>query len=86
MSFFDELTTPGFQMVHSWDLEHLLGYLGSWSSTQRYRKQTGEDPLPLIAEGLEAAWGDPDKTRDVIWPLHLRVGGVFSSGGSKRSS
>ncbi len=34
---FDELTPPGFQMTQSWDLAHLMGYLDSWSATQRYR-------------------------------------------------
>jgi SAM-dependent methyltransferase len=71
---FDEIAAPPFQMVHSWDRDHLLGYLGSWSSTQRYRKRTGEDPLDLIKEQLESAWGEPDRLRDVMWPLLLRVG------------
>src|SRR5262249_53054290 len=71
---FDELEAPEFRMVHTWDFERLVGYLGSWSSTQRYRKQRGEDPLELIEDALRAAWGDPAQTRDVIWPLHLRVG------------
>jgi ubiquinone/menaquinone biosynthesis C-methylase UbiE len=77
---FEELATPEFQMVHSWNLEHLMGYFGSWSSTQRYRKQTGDDPIALIADGLKAAWGDPERTRDVVWPLNLRVGRVFPDG------
>jgi ubiquinone/menaquinone biosynthesis C-methylase UbiE len=76
---FDELKTPEFRMVHSWDLEHLLGYLGSWSATQRYRKQNGDDPVALIAGALKAAWGDPAQSRDVIWPLHVRVGRVPSN-------
>ena len=71
---FEELTAPEFQMVHSWNLEHLMGYFASWSSTQRYRKQTGADPLVLIADDLKAAWGDPERTRDVVWPVSLRVG------------
>ena len=25
---FDELAAPEFEMVHSWNLEHLMGYLG----------------------------------------------------------
>ena len=73
---FDELAPPQFEMVHSWDLEHVLGYFGSWSSTQRYRKQVGEDPLLLIADDLKAAWGDPERVRDVVWPLNVRVGRV----------
>ena len=73
---FEEFAPPRFQMVLSWDLEHLLGYLGSWSSVQRYRGRTGFDPLTLIQAELEAAWGDPGQTRDVTWPLHLRVGRI----------
>jgi ubiquinone/menaquinone biosynthesis C-methylase UbiE len=73
---FEELVTPEFRMVHSWDLERLVGYLGSWSSSQRYRKQNGTDPVAFIADDLKAAWGDPDGPRDVIWPLHVRVGRV----------
>jgi len=73
---FEEVDSPPFEMVHSWDLDHLLGYLGSWSSVQRYRTRTGHDPLELIRAELEAAWGGPGQTRDVKWPLHVRVGRV----------
>jgi ubiquinone/menaquinone biosynthesis C-methylase UbiE len=73
---FEELAPPPFEMVHSWDLEHVMGYFGSWSSTQRYRKQVGKDPLALIADDLKAAWGDPEQTREVVWPLNLRVGRI----------
>ena len=73
---FDEITPPPFQMVHRWDLSQVLGYLGSWSATQRYQKRTGADPLELIRGELTSAWGDPGAPRDVTWPLHLRVGRV----------
>ena len=38
---FVEIAPPTFQMVHSWDMSHVLGYLSSWSATQRYQKRTG---------------------------------------------
>jgi SAM-dependent methyltransferase len=71
---FEELANPPFEMKHSWDLSRVRGYVSSWSSTQRYRARTGQDPLALIDDQLAAAWGDPAKARDVIWPLHVRVG------------
>ncbi len=74
---FDEMAPPPFQMVHRWDMNQVLGYLDSWSATQRYQKRTGADPLDLIRGELASAWGDPEKARDVTWPLHLRVGRVF---------
>jgi hypothetical protein len=63
-------------MVHSWDLDHLLGYLGTWSASQRYRRRTGEDPLDLVRDELVAAWSDSGQEREVTWPFHLRVGTV----------
>ncbi len=60
-------------MVHTWRLSDLAGYLGTWSATQRYRDELGRDPLATIADELQQAWGT-DGARQVIWPLHLRVG------------
>jgi SAM-dependent methyltransferase len=73
---FDELKPPSFQMTHDWDLAHLLGYVDSWSATQRYRAQTGKDPRDLVRSELEAAWGEPNKSRTVTWPLRVRAATV----------
>jgi SAM-dependent methyltransferase len=52
---FEELHPPDvFRMPYRWTLEDLLGYLGTWSSVQRYREARGEDPIPLIAAELAA--------------------------------
>jgi hypothetical protein len=48
-----------------------------------YQLHTVTDPLDLIRGGLATAWGDPDKTREVTWPLHLRVGRVFPATANK---
>ena len=73
---FAVVTPPPFQMTHSWDLDHLLGYLDSWSASQCYRIRTGRDPLEPIKGDLNAAWGDPREKRTATWPLHVRVGRV----------
>jgi hypothetical protein len=56
------------------DLPRLLGYLGTWSSAQRYQTQVGSNPLDLIRTDMGSAWDDPDQVREVVWALHLRVG------------
>jgi SAM-dependent methyltransferase len=71
---FHEIDPPKFKMTAYWNLEHLVGYLRSWSSTQRFISAKGSDPLKHIADELPGAWGDPQRTRKVIWPLILRVG------------
>lgn len=71
---FREIDSPNFEMSAQWNLEHLIGYLRSWSSTQRFIAAKGDDPLDEISKELSAAWGDPNRTRRVIWPLTLRIG------------
>ena len=72
---FPELTSPaGLTMEKRWSLDDLLGYLGTWSSTQGYVRARGEDPLPALRERLLRAWGEPGAARAVRWPLHVRAG------------
>jgi SAM-dependent methyltransferase len=71
---FSEIQTPPFEIIAQWNLEHLLGYLRSWSATQRFIAANDRDPLEAIADDLRAAWGDPGQIQKVVWPLILRVG------------
>ncbi|HEY2627043.1 MAG TPA: class I SAM-dependent methyltransferase [Candidatus Udaeobacter sp.] len=71
---FPEQETPAFEMKVDWTLDHLLGYLRSWSATQRFIAANRRDPLEEVAAELGAAWGDTKQPRRVIWPLTLRVG------------
>jgi hypothetical protein len=71
---FQEIDSPKFEMTASWNLDHLVGYLRTWSSTQRFIAAKGSDPLKQIMDDLGAAWGTPEQTRNVVWPLTLRVG------------
>lgn len=71
---FPEIRTPSFEMSGQWSMEHLLGYLRSWSSTQRFIAANNRYPLEEIAGELHAVWGDPTQSRRVVWPLILRVG------------
>jgi SAM-dependent methyltransferase len=70
---FHEIDPAKFEMTASWDLEHLVGYLRTWSSTQRFIAAKDSDPLQQITDDLSNAWGDPQQIRKVVWPLTLRV-------------
>jgi hypothetical protein len=61
-------------MTARWNLDHLIGYLGTWSATQRFISARGSDPLNETTDELRIAWGDPQQMRKVIWPLILRIG------------
>lgn len=71
---FTRIVAPAFAMQLQWPLAQLLGYLGSWSATARYRKANGSDPLPALERALLPLWGDPAHSRTVSWPLALLVG------------
>jgi SAM-dependent methyltransferase len=71
---FHELDPPEFEMTAQWNLDHLVGYLGTWSSTKRFIAERDGDPLEQISDELRTGWGDPQRTRKVRWPLTLRVG------------
>jgi len=71
---FQEIDPPKFEMIAQWNLDHLLGYLRTWSSTQRFIAARGTDPLQEISHQLRNAWGPAEQIRKVIWPMILRVG------------
>lgn len=70
------LAAPSFAMRHDWTLAQLFAYLGTWSAVQRYRSSVGIDPREAIRLALEKAWGDPDATQDIVWPLIVKAGRV----------
>jgi SAM-dependent methyltransferase len=71
---FHEIGAPEFEMTAHWNLDHLLGYLRTWSSTQRYIAAKRGDPLEQIIDDLRGTWSNPGQTRSVTWPLILRIG------------
>ncbi|MFZ2447048.1 MAG: class I SAM-dependent methyltransferase [Syntrophobacteraceae bacterium] len=71
---FPEFPAPAFEMEASWGLAHLIGYLGTWSSVNRFREARGLDPITLVHEEISRAWGEPEAARRVVWPIHMRIG------------
>jgi SAM-dependent methyltransferase len=69
---FAETPAPELAIEDNYSLEQMVGYLTSWSSTQRYIKERGENPLALIADDLSNAWGTA-ATRPIRWPLFFKV-------------
>jgi SAM-dependent methyltransferase len=69
-----ELSAPAFAMEARMSLEALVGYIGTWSATQRYVQATGHDPLPGLMRELARHWREPQVPRMVRWPLSLRIG------------
>jgi len=71
---FAEVEPPAFEMETQWPLAALLGYVGTWSATTRFRAARGFDPVPRLAEDLASSWGSREKPRRIRWPLAVRAG------------
>ncbi len=68
---FEEIQTPDLEMEFSWDFEHLMGYLKTWSAVKHFQNKNAYDPVDVISEDLRTAFGE---RRLVIFPLFLRLG------------
>jgi SAM-dependent methyltransferase len=71
---FERIPVANMQMRCRWSLPRIKGYLDSWSATQSYRDQTGQDPFDTIHDALSAAWRKPGQRRSVVWDLTILVG------------
>jgi len=69
---FEEIHPPPFSIKVQWTLNQLSGYLSSWSATQKYIREKGQDPVSPFIKRLTKYWTKPDMT--VTFPLFARVG------------
>lgn len=73
---FAEIAMPSFDLRVIWTLGQLGEYLRSWSAVRRYRQDHGQDPVDPLLDRIRHHWGDPDRPREVTWPLSFRVGRI----------
>jgi hypothetical protein len=73
---FPEIAMPSFDLRVIWTLGQLGEYLRSWSAVSLFRQDRGWDPVAPLLYRLQHHWGDPDRPREVTWPLSFRVGRI----------
>jgi len=71
---FTEIEAPPLIMQENWSMAQFLGYVGTWSATQRFREAVGHDPLDGLRRDLARHWGDLSSSRPIRWPISLRIG------------
>ncbi|MBN2367002.1 MAG: class I SAM-dependent methyltransferase [Calditrichaeota bacterium] len=69
----EAISVPDFYMEANWNLQQMLEFIQSWSGTQLYIKNRGQNPTDLILDGLKAIWGDNQKVHSLRWPLYLKI-------------
>lgn len=70
---FQEISAPEFVMTANWGVNHLMGYLATWSAVKEYRLQTANDPLKDVEAELQEVWGQ-ENLKSISWPLVIRAG------------
>jgi hypothetical protein len=69
---FEEINAPKFTLSVRWSLDHLTGYLSSWSATQQFIRANQRDPVAALRKELEKKW-PPGETKSARFPLFLRL-------------
>jgi hypothetical protein len=72
---FKELQAPKFVNRLQWTLDHLIGYINTWSAVKRFIKQNGYNPVDKLQPELAANWGS-DETKEVSFSVLLRIGQI----------
>ena len=65
------IDAPPFDMSIDWSVDDMLGYLRTWSACKRFETLHGDDPVAVIEQRLQRAWGQSE--RKVVWPLIVRA-------------
>jgi SAM-dependent methyltransferase len=77
---FEPVEAPALALEHRWNVEQLLGYVGTWSAVQSLKKAGRGAELERFGEAIRSAWGDPALEQRVRWPLSVRLGRVSPLG------
>lgn len=72
---FDEIQSPKFAITKHWTLEHLIGYLNTWSAVKHFIKQKNFNPIDKLQKDIEQLW-ENKQIKQVQFPLLLRVGRI----------
>ena len=64
-----------FSMTQNWTVDRLIGYLKTWSSTQKLIANRGISDLTTLITAISQNWS-PEQNMTIHWPLHLRVGKI----------
>ena len=67
-----EVAAPVMAMTAHWTRDELLGYIGTWSATQRLTAAVGPAPYSELCEAVMTRWPEGER-RDVTWPLAIRL-------------
>ena len=72
---FDEITTPQFANRQHWTIDHLAGYLRTWSAVKHFIRENEYDPVDTLMAELAPHW-QAATLKEVCFPILLRIGTI----------
>jgi SAM-dependent methyltransferase len=70
---FEDIPFPDMASAYVWTVDHLLGYLGTWSAVQHYMRQNGRHPIDEAWVGaFKAVWPE-GQHKTVQFPVFARI-------------
>lgn len=72
---FETIPSPEFQIKVNWTIDHLAGYLTSWSATQKYIEVHSVNPVPDLIEKIKDFWKSGEN-KQAFFPLFLKLGRI----------
>lgn len=72
---FETITTPKFYIRVEWTFDQFIGYLSTWSATQKYIQTNQINPVISFSEKLIEHW-TPDEKKEVSFPVFLKLGTI----------
>lgn len=74
---FQLIKAPEFSIQLHWSMNDFLGYLSTWSATQKYIKETGNDPVEEYSTEFKKRW-PANEIKQVTFPLFFKLGKINS--------
>jgi SAM-dependent methyltransferase len=69
---FDKIISKKFELMVHWSLPQFIGYLQSWSASQKFIKANSFDPTVELVQQLSQYW-EQDQIKSVSFPIFLKV-------------
>ena len=73
---YELLPVKRFESILEWKREDLVGYISSWSAIQKFIKENGHSPVPIIEEKIKKLWTEGE-VKMVTFPIYLKLGRVL---------
>ena len=72
---FQHIEAPSFFSERTMNLVDFIGYLNTWSATQRFMVQHKFNPTEKLFEELKTMWNEHDRKK-ITWKIVLKIGTV----------